>query len=91
VASKADLWAATWGERAPGVVHGWSNWTFWQFTNKATISGIPGTADMDENRFAGSLAQLRAFSSAFVAGRPTRAGVGSRDEQTASALYSPCA
>jgi GH25 family lysozyme M1 (1,4-beta-N-acetylmuramidase) len=69
IASKADLWVANWGARAPAAVHGWSKWTFWQFTNKATVSGIPGTADMDENRFCGSVADLRAYSDAFVASR----------------------
>jgi len=69
IASKADLWVANWGARSPAAVHGWSKWTFWQFTNKATISGIPGTADMDEDRFAGSLADLRSYSAAFVASR----------------------
>jgi len=70
VASKADLWVANWGARSPAAVHGWSKWTFWQFTNKATIAGIPGSADMDEDRFSGSLAELAAYSAAFVAERP---------------------
>ena len=39
---------------------------FWQFTNKASISGIPGTADMDEDRFNGSVAELQAYGSEFV-------------------------
>src|SRR6478736_1988426 len=69
IASKADLWVANWGARAPAAVHGWSKWTFWQFTNKATIAGIPGTADMDEDRFGGSVAELRAYSAAVVAAR----------------------
>jgi len=67
IASNADLWVANWGARVPAVVHGWSKWTFWQFTNKATISGIPGTADMDEDRFSGSLADLHAYSTSFLA------------------------
>jgi peptidoglycan hydrolase-like protein with peptidoglycan-binding domain len=33
------------------------------------IDGIPGTSDMDENRFDGSLEQLRSYSAAFVAAR----------------------
>ena len=79
---------------ATTAVHGWSKWTFSQFTHKATISGIARTADVDENRFAGSLTELQAFSSAFVAARTTRASgapLESRDEQTTSGLYSPCA
>lgn len=69
IASKADLWVANWGARAPAPVHGWSKWTFWQFTNKATIAGIPGTADMDEDRFSGSLPELRSYSAALIAAR----------------------
>ncbi len=42
IASKADLWVANWGARSLLLqVHGWSKWTFWQFTNKATYRGHP--------------------------------------------------
>ena len=40
LARKAELWVAHWEARAPPAVRGWPEWTFWQFTNKATISGI---------------------------------------------------
>jgi lysozyme len=76
IAPKADLWVANWGARAPVAVHGWSTWTFWQFTNKATVLGIPGTADMDENRFSGSLEELRAYGAAFPASRAQRESAG---------------
>ena len=69
LASKADLWVAHWDARTPASVSGWPKWTFWQFTNKATISGIPGAAEMDENRFNGSLAELRAYSAQVQAAR----------------------
>jgi len=69
LARKADLWVAHWGARVPAAVNGWGKWTFWQFTNKATISGIPGAAEMDENRFNGSLAELRAYSTQFESAR----------------------
>jgi len=70
IASTADLWVANWGARVPAAVHGWPKWTFWQHTNKATVAGIPGTADMDENRFSGSLTELRAYSATYIASRP---------------------
>ena len=70
LAAKADLWVAHWGAHVPASVNGWSRWRFWQFTNKASVSGIPGAADMDEDRFNGSQAELRAYSAAFVAARP---------------------
>src|SRR6188768_2665118 len=69
LASKADLWVAHWDARTPASASGWPKWTFWQFTNKATISGIPGAAAMDEDRFNGSLAELRAYSAQLRAGR----------------------
>ena len=69
VAEKADLWVAHWGAHVPASVNGWQRWTFWQFTNRATVSGIPGAADMDEDRFNGSVAELQAFSAEFVRAR----------------------
>jgi lysozyme len=65
-ASKADLWVANWGVTSPMAVSGWSSWTFWQFTDKATISGIPGTADQDDDRFNGTYASLLAWASGSV-------------------------
>jgi len=73
IASKADLWVAHWGAQVPASVNGWQRWAFWQFTNKATVSGIPGTADADENRFNGSLAELATYSAEFVRARPRKA------------------
>lgn len=69
VAARADLWVAHWGAHVPASVNGWQRWTFWQFTNKATVSGIPGTADMDEDQFNGSVAELRAYSAKFLRDR----------------------
>jgi len=74
LASKADLWVANWEARAPAAVKGWLEWTFWQFTNKATISGIPGAAEMDEDRFNGSLAELQAYSAEVQAARSDNVG-----------------
>ena len=70
IETKADLWVAQWGDRAPTEVNGWSNWKFWQFTNKAHVLGIPGTADQDENHFNGSLADLQAYSAAYLSALP---------------------
>jgi len=67
--AKADLWVAHWGAHVPASVNGWQRWTFWQFTNKASVSGIPGTADMDEDRFNGTTAELHAYSAQFLRDR----------------------
>jgi GH25 family lysozyme M1 (1,4-beta-N-acetylmuramidase) len=80
LASKADLWVAHWGAREPASVNGWHRWTFWQFTNKASISGIPGAADMDEDRFNGSHADLRTYSAQFEATRPRQVAMDGCDE-----------
>lgn len=70
IADRADLWVAHWDAKSPAAVKGLPNWKFWQFTNHATITGIPGQAAMDEDRFNGSPADLTAYSQAFVAARP---------------------
>jgi len=69
VASKADLWVAAWGAKAPGAVNGWQHWTFWQHSSKGAVPGIPGAVDQD--RFDGSLAQLRSYTAAIFAERQT--------------------
>jgi len=66
IGSKADLWVAHWGARVPASVNGWQRWTFWQLTNKASILGIPGAADMDEDRFNGSIGELQVYSAEFA-------------------------
>jgi lysozyme len=70
IADRADLWVANWGAKSPAAVKGLPIWKFWQFTNHATITGIPGQAAMDEDRFNGTAADLTAYSQAFVAARP---------------------
>ena len=81
LATKADLGLLIGGARTPASAHGYQQWTFWQFTNKATIAGIPGTADMDEDRFNGSLSTLRADSAEFEAARPKRTEPVACDER----------
>lgn len=47
--SEYPLWVANW-ERSqePELPNGWTKWAFWQFTNSATVKGIPATkVDMD--------------------------------------------
>jgi lysozyme len=68
-AANADLWVAHWGVQTPTLVSGFSSWRFWQFTNKAPFNGTAGTFAADENRFNGTLDELRAYSAAFMAGQ----------------------
>ncbi len=63
IASKADLWVAHWDTSSPAKVHGWPSWSFWQYTSRATVSGIPGSADVDGDRFNGTVEGLQAYAS----------------------------
>lgn len=69
IGAKTDLWVAHWGARSPAPVQGFNDWTFWQFTNQASITGIPGTGNIDEDRFNGTLAELHAYSAALTSKR----------------------
>jgi GH25 family lysozyme M1 (1,4-beta-N-acetylmuramidase) len=66
-----DLWVAHWGVARPTVPRGWPSWQFWQYTNKATVSGIPGSADMDDDRYNGSYFDLLAYSAAALRPAPS--------------------
>ncbi len=53
------LWIAHYTQLAnPLVPAGWTNWLFWQYSDKGVISGIPGNT-VDLNRFAGTQAELQ--------------------------------
>jgi MYXO-CTERM domain-containing protein len=59
--SKYPLWVAHWGVSCPNIPSGgWKKWTFWQNTDKASVSGIGGAVDGD--KFNGTLADLKAFA-----------------------------
>lgn len=54
------LWLAHYTKSSsPRLPGPWGFWTFWQYTDSGQISGIP--ADVDVNRFNGSLVQLAKF------------------------------
>lgn len=53
------LWIATYGPR-PHLVGGWTKYTFWQYTDRARLTGISGPVDMSV--FNGSLRTLRALA-----------------------------
>jgi GH25 family lysozyme M1 (1,4-beta-N-acetylmuramidase) len=46
--SADPLWIANYGVSKPAVPSGWNSYTFWQYSNSATVSGIDGPADLDE-------------------------------------------
>lgn len=41
------LWLASYGVSNPALPAGWSNYTFWQYSNGGTVSGIVGPVDLN--------------------------------------------
>ena len=68
------LWVANWGVSCPKLPTPWSKWSFWQSSDKGTVSGISGAVDVDQ--FNGSLADLQAFVAASGGGVPDTDGGG---------------
>ncbi|WP_342670471.1 GH25 family lysozyme [Haloglycomyces albus] len=63
MASKSPLWVAHWtSSENPSLPAGWNNtfWTFWQYTNSGSVSGISG--NVDRNKFNGSRSRLIALA-----------------------------
>ena len=59
--ARYPLWVAHYTTAAaPDVPKPWKSWTFWQYTDQAKISGIPGLVDAD--RFNGSRDDLKALT-----------------------------
>lgn len=57
--ARYPLWLAQYST-APSVIAPWRNWTFWQFTDRLSINGLPG---LDFNTFNGSPTDLKEFVS----------------------------
>jgi lysozyme len=59
VPAGVGLWVANWGVSSPRIPVGWSDWTFWQTSNKSSVPGIHGA---DSDVFHGTVAELRDFA-----------------------------
>ena len=57
--ARATLWVAHWGVSSPQVPGSWSDWTFWQYSDAGSVSGISGAVDVDE--FHGSYEDLMEY------------------------------
>jgi len=93
------LWIADYnGGSAPNtpLIGGWSQWTFWQYTDRSAIAGI--STGVDDSRFSGTSAALSALANgapAAVTGPPSAilaqytalGGAGSVLDQICSAEY----
>ena len=67
-------WIPAYGPTCPDLANAWSDWRFFQYTDKASVPGVAGGVDGD--KFNGSLAELEAFAGA-VTNTPPK---GSLDE-----------
>ncbi|MGZ3450285.1 MAG: glycoside hydrolase family 25 protein [Polyangiales bacterium] len=54
------LWIPAYGPTCPDLPNPWSNWRFFQYSDKGSVPGIPGGVDSD--KFNGTLAELQAFA-----------------------------
>lgn len=59
------LWVANWGVSEPKIPDQWSDWLFWQTTDKGTVAGIGGS-NCDLDVFHGSLADLVSWANGQV-------------------------
>lgn len=57
---KSWLWIAAYGPKCPDLPNGWSDWRFFQYSDKGAVSGITGNVDLDV--FNGSAADLQALA-----------------------------
>ena len=65
------LWIAQYTSKCPDLPAPWTRWTFWQHTDKGTVSGIRGPVDMD--KFNGTVADLVAYANGTPTGAVARA------------------
>jgi GH25 family lysozyme M1 (1,4-beta-N-acetylmuramidase) len=67
IGAKYRLWLASYPSDPnsttfrPLVPSSWSAWTFWQYTDRGTVPGIPSPGAVDINRFCCDLASLAAL------------------------------
>jgi lysozyme len=54
------LWLARYSSAPGSLPAGWSKWTFWQYSQSLTISGVNGNVDHDY--FDGTAADLQALT-----------------------------
>jgi GH25 family lysozyme M1 (1,4-beta-N-acetylmuramidase) len=54
------LWIAEWGVDQPSTIGGWSQYTFWQYSDSGEVGGVNGPVDV--NRFNGTASELEKFA-----------------------------
>lgn len=61
----SPLWIARWNSEVGGLPSGWTSWTFWQYS----------TTPVDQDKFAGTAAELRQLADGPAPTAPTSVGV----------------
>jgi GH25 family lysozyme M1 (1,4-beta-N-acetylmuramidase) len=56
-----DLWVAHYGATAPKMPIGWTDWKFWQYSDRGSVPGVRGHCDL--NWFDGTLSDLLQYAS----------------------------
>ena len=72
--SAYDLWVAHYGVSAPALPTGWSEWRFWQYSDKGSVPGV-SAGSTDLNWYAGTYEDLLKYAGTVLQPRP---GVGLR-------------
>ena len=87
------LWLAEYGTTDPVLPAGWSEWTFWQFEEAATVAGVDKEVDLDW--YAGSLEDLLALAGLFESRSATLGAlphsVAAAQHGTSTRLTAACA
>jgi lysozyme len=73
------LWIANWAVMCPDVPAPWSTWTFWQYSDTGTVSGVSGASSVDLDHFNGTMTELQALGGGSI----TDAGTGKEAASTA--------
>jgi lysozyme len=60
--SGCPLWISAFQDTAPGLPTGWSDFTFWQFSERGNVVGPKTGGDIDWNYFNGTIDQLNALA-----------------------------
>lgn len=79
-----DLWIAHYGATAPTLPVGWTDWKFWQYTDKGRIGGV--RTDVDMNWFDGTEEALINYAKGETSGEPPAPPTTLRARVTASLL-----
>lgn len=67
------LWVANFGADCPKLPDAWSDWQFFQYSEKGTVDGVGGT-EVDLDKFNGTLDDLKAFAKSTSIGGAAAAG-----------------